>query len=256
MKLFNVSYHLTNGSKKIYYSDLYRCIKNWQGTLQSRSKHKFGVVIYNEETKLWEPKPTKMTLTLADLSVTYPYGVLEDVLVKVDDLLFPDNFIILDTPKDTEAPLLSGRHFLATGRALINMERGELVLWFNKEQVIFDIFEAMNHTQEHLQCYQINLIDELIENVSKEKNPSSPMENVLVQSIKETVSGNEHEKVNKVVLQLQATHLDHAYKKFEELRGVSEEKPIDPKLKELLEHLKYVFLSLGHKHPAITSSTL
>ncbi|XP_050890825.1 uncharacterized protein LOC127096274 [Lathyrus oleraceus] len=36
-----------------------------------------------------EPKPTKMTLTLADRSITYPYGVLEDVLVKVDDLIFP-----------------------------------------------------------------------------------------------------------------------------------------------------------------------
>lgn len=46
-----------------------------------------------------EPKPTKMTLTLADLSVTYPYGVLEDVLVKVDNLLFPADFVILDMPK-------------------------------------------------------------------------------------------------------------------------------------------------------------
>ncbi|XP_050916630.1 uncharacterized protein LOC127131760 [Lathyrus oleraceus] len=70
-----------------------------------------------------EPKPTKMSLTLADRFVTYPYGVLEDVLVKVDDLLFPTDFIILDIPEDTETPLLLGRPFLATNRTLIDMER-------------------------------------------------------------------------------------------------------------------------------------
>lgn len=56
-----------------------------------------------------EPKPTKMTLTLADRSVTYPYGVLEDVLVRVDDLFFPIDFVILDMPEDAETPLLLGR---------------------------------------------------------------------------------------------------------------------------------------------------
>ena len=64
------------------------------------------------------PKTTKMMLTLADRFVTYPYGVLEDVLVKVDDLLFPADFVILDISEDAETPLLLGRPFLATGRAL------------------------------------------------------------------------------------------------------------------------------------------
>lgn len=51
-----------------------------------------------------EPKPTKMTLTLGDRSVTYPYGVLEEVWVRVDDLLFPADFVILDMPEDDETP--------------------------------------------------------------------------------------------------------------------------------------------------------
>lgn len=80
-----------------------------------------------------EPKLTKMTLTLADRYVTYLYGVLEDVLVKFDNLLFPSDFIILDMPEDTGTPLLLGITFLATGRALIDVERGELILRFNKE---------------------------------------------------------------------------------------------------------------------------
>lgn len=55
-----------------------------------------------------EPRPIKMTLTLIDYYITYPYGVLEDVLVKVGDLLFPADFLILDMPEDDETPLLLG----------------------------------------------------------------------------------------------------------------------------------------------------
>lgn len=41
-------------------------------------------------------KPTQMALTLGDRSITYPYGFLEDVLVRVDGLLFPADFVIFD----------------------------------------------------------------------------------------------------------------------------------------------------------------
>jgi len=100
-----------------------------------------------------EPKPTRMTLTLADRSISYPYGVLEDVLVKVNDLVFPADFVILNMAKDEEMPLLLGRPFLATDMALIDVEMGELMLRFENEQVIFNIFEAMKHRNENPQCY-------------------------------------------------------------------------------------------------------
>lgn len=64
-----------------------------------------------------EPKPTLMTLTLADWSTTYLYGVLEDVLVRADDLLFLSNFVILDMSEDSETPLMLGRSFLVTSIA-------------------------------------------------------------------------------------------------------------------------------------------
>lgn len=69
------------------------------------------------------PKPTKMTLTLADQSVTCPYGVLEDVLVRVDNLLFPDDYVILDMLEDAETPLLLGTPFFAMRIALIYVKR-------------------------------------------------------------------------------------------------------------------------------------
>ena len=53
------------------------------------------------------------------------------------------------------------------GRALIDVERGELILRFNNEHVVFNMFETVKHTREDLQCYQINLIVELIDNILK-----------------------------------------------------------------------------------------
>ena len=75
-----------------------------------------------------------MSLTLVDRSIAYQYRVLEYVLMKVDDLLFPTNFVIFDMPKDFETLLLIGRSFLAASRALIDMELGELIIRFNKEK--------------------------------------------------------------------------------------------------------------------------
>ena len=63
-----------------------------------------------------EPKPINVSLQLADRSITYPKGILEDVLVNVDKFIFPVDFIVLDMEKDPEVPLILGRPFLATGK--------------------------------------------------------------------------------------------------------------------------------------------
>ncbi|XP_050876527.1 uncharacterized protein LOC127080240 [Lathyrus oleraceus] len=88
-----------------------------------------------------EPKLTQMMLTLTDCSITYPYRVLKDVLVRVDDLLFLEYFVILNMTEDCDTPLLLGRPFLETRRALIDVELGELILGFDKEKFVFNVFE-------------------------------------------------------------------------------------------------------------------
>jgi hypothetical protein len=65
-----------------------------------------------------EARPTTVTLQLADRSITYLEGKIEDILVKVDKLIFPADFIILDYEVDKDVPIILGRPFLATGRAL------------------------------------------------------------------------------------------------------------------------------------------
>jgi len=109
-----------------------------------------------------EPKPTRMTLTLAGRSISYPFGVLEDVLVKINELVFLADFVILDMAEDEDMPLILGRSFFATCRALIDVEMGQLLLRFDSEQVVFNIFEAMKHRAENPKCYQIDVVDEIV----------------------------------------------------------------------------------------------
>ena len=77
---------------------------------------------------LGEARPTKVTLQLADRSLKYPRGVIEDVLVKVDKFIFPTDFIVLDMEEDKKIPIILDRPFLATEREMINIQRGELKL--------------------------------------------------------------------------------------------------------------------------------
>ena len=55
---------------------------------------------------LGEPKPTTITLQLADRSIKYPRGIVEDVLVKVNKFIFPVDFIVLDMEEDYDVPLI------------------------------------------------------------------------------------------------------------------------------------------------------
>jgi hypothetical protein len=204
-----------------------------------------------------------MTITLADRSISYPFGVLEDVLVKVNDLVFPADFVILDMAEDEEIPLILGRPFLATGRALIDVEMGELMLRFHNEQVVFNIFEAMKHRDENPKFYRIDVVEEIVEDDSREPQPSQPLERAIVNSIESCESDDDLE-VSDCVKQLEASKQELGPVKIEELIGkdstgaptLSGEGEKNPELKELPSHLKYVFLSKDASKPAIICSTL
>ncbi|XP_057747114.1 uncharacterized protein LOC130966343 [Arachis stenosperma] len=70
----------------------------------------------------------KISLEMADKSLKMAYGMVDDVLVKVENLYLPADFVILDTEKDRDAPIIFRRPFLAIVKALIDVEKGELVL--------------------------------------------------------------------------------------------------------------------------------
>nr|GEV66631.1 hypothetical protein [Tanacetum cinerariifolium] len=80
-----------------------------------------------------ELTPTRMTLELADRSITCPKGVVEDVFVKVGKFHFPTDFVVVDFKSDPRVPLILGRSFLRTDRALIDVYREEITLRYNSK---------------------------------------------------------------------------------------------------------------------------
>ncbi|GJW87931.1 reverse transcriptase domain-containing protein, partial [Tanacetum coccineum] len=68
-----------------------------------------------KKLSLPELTPTRMTLELADRSITYPKGLAEDVFVKVRKFHFPTDFVVVDFEADPRVPLILGRSFLRTG---------------------------------------------------------------------------------------------------------------------------------------------
>ncbi|XP_073133685.1 uncharacterized protein [Henckelia pumila] len=114
--------------------------------------------------ELGEVKPTTITVQLADRSLTYPRGVVEDVLVKVDKLIFSADFVVFDMEEDQDVPLILGRPFLATGRALIDVQEGELTLRVGGEAVTFNIYKTTNYQDKVRACNHIDLFDSSVNN--------------------------------------------------------------------------------------------
>ena len=98
-----------------------------------------------KQLSLGELIPTTITLQMADISMVKPEGVLEDVLVTVGKFVFPVDFIILDMEEDSQVPLLLGRPFLATGAALIDMQKGVLTLRVREEAAAFNLIKSMQN---------------------------------------------------------------------------------------------------------------
>ena len=94
---------------------------------------------------LGELTPTTITLQMADRSMTQPEGILEDVLVKVGKFVFPVDFVVMKMEEETQVPLFLGRPFLATGAALIDVQKGELTLRVGDEAVQFNINRSLEH---------------------------------------------------------------------------------------------------------------
>ncbi|GJY65802.1 DNA-directed DNA polymerase [Tanacetum coccineum] len=100
-------------------------------------------------------KPIKMSIQLADRSIKYPIGVYKNLLVKVGKFIFPVDFVILEMEEDKLLPIILGRPFLATARAVIDVHEGRLSLRVGDETVTFNIRKSMKskHSRDdYLYC--------------------------------------------------------------------------------------------------------
>nr|GEV87657.1 reverse transcriptase domain-containing protein [Tanacetum cinerariifolium] len=90
-----------------------------------------------------------MTLELVDRSITHPKGIAEDVFVKVGKFHFSIDFVVVDFEADPRVPLILGRSFLRTGRALIDVYREEITLRVNDEAVTFNLNQTTRYSSTY-----------------------------------------------------------------------------------------------------------
>ncbi|KAG7533277.1 Retrotransposon gag domain [Arabidopsis thaliana x Arabidopsis arenosa] len=117
-------------------------------------------------------KPCNITLILADESIRFPHGLLEDLPIKIGNAEIPTDFIVLemDEPKD---PLILGRPFLATAGAVIDVKNGKIDLNLGNDfKMKFDINDATRKPTIEGQTFVVKvmdcLADEQLEEVAEE----------------------------------------------------------------------------------------
>ena len=199
---------------------------------------------------LGEARPTTVTLQLPDRSLKHPRGVIEDVLVKVDKFIFPAYFIVLDMEEDKEIAIILGTPFLATGRAMIDVQRGELKLRVQEDEVKFKVFEAVRHPEKSDTCFMEEIVEAI---VCSQSGLTDPLEASLVKNDSENTS----EEADEYVKWLDSFRPNRR-KYFESLGGGAKtlvEQP--PKMEQipLPSHLKYAYLGVASTLPVIISES-
>ncbi|XP_049349787.1 uncharacterized protein LOC125814378 [Solanum verrucosum] len=109
---------------------------------------------------LGAPKSAAMQLLMADRTVKKPIGVFQDLIVKVGSFIFPVDFVILDCEVDFEVPIILGRSFLATGHALVDMQKGQMKFRLNNDEVTFNICKSMKQESDLNSVYVVSHIFE------------------------------------------------------------------------------------------------
>ncbi|XP_015965190.1 uncharacterized protein LOC107488914 [Arachis duranensis] len=127
--------------------------------------------------RIEEAKPTRMTLQLADRTFKFPHRVVEDLLVKVGEFIFPADFVVLDMEEEANTSIILGRPFLATAGAIIDVQKGELVLRLHEEKMVFNVFKAISYPKEAIgECMMVDTIEQIVQGVLEEEQYKGSME--------------------------------------------------------------------------------
>ncbi|XP_068321342.1 uncharacterized protein [Pyrus communis] len=188
---------------------------------------------------LGELKNDGVIIQLADRSNAYPKGVLDDVLVHVNHLIFPVDFYMLemeDSAHSTPLPILLGRPFMKIARTKIDVFKGKLTLEFDGD--IIDYVESLDR---------------------------DALETTIARGIKLITNGAEpnHEESGEMVVALESLPqyvgkppITFPIPIFANKLLPSVIQASTLELKPLPNHLKYVFLGDKETLPVIVSSSL
>ncbi|KAK8504669.1 hypothetical protein V6N12_046918 [Hibiscus sabdariffa] len=196
-------------------------------------------------------KETRITIQLADRSTVYPEGVLENVLVQVNELIFPADFYVIDMKgerTDNSPEILLGRPFLSTANVKIEVRSGLLTLECNGEIAKFNVYKAMKYPEDNENINYVETFDPLIHEY---------VESNLIDK-----SCRNHDDLDGEFREFESNYLVNPIYS-EELCVTNRSKLLASivqapqiELKELPKHLKYAFLGDGETLPVIISNKL
>ena len=191
-------------------------------------------------------KPTSITLSLADRSLKIPRGIIEDVLVQVDNFYYLVDFVVLDmnpiVKEMNYVPIILGRSFLATSNAIINCRNGLMQLTFGNMALELNIFymskKLITPEEEEEGPEEVCIIDTLVE-----EHCNQNMQDKLNESLGDLEEGLPEPSDVLVTLQgwRRREEILSLFNKEEAQEAAKEETP-KFNLKSLPMELKYTYL--------------
>ncbi|XP_070035127.1 uncharacterized protein [Nicotiana tomentosiformis] len=130
-------------------------------------------------------KSIPVSLQLDEKTTILPKGIIEDILVRVDKFVFPVNFIVVDMKVNKEVPLILGRPFLCTGRAIFDIYEGQLMLRVGNEKVVLQMKRMMKYPSDEAfaySCFKLDVVGELAEKYKLDKLVGDTLERCISQS--------------------------------------------------------------------------
>nr|GFD24177.1 reverse transcriptase domain-containing protein [Tanacetum cinerariifolium] len=103
-----------------------------------------------------------------------PIGVAKVVFIKVGTFNFPADFVVVDFDADPRVPLILGRSFLKTGRALIDVYEGELTLCVGNKAITFNFDQTSRYSANYDAEDSDFLLEETDAFLAIEDEPISP----------------------------------------------------------------------------------
>ncbi|CAN6687824.1 unnamed protein product [Malus baccata var. baccata] len=208
---------------------------------------------------LGELKKDGVIIQLADRSNAYPKGVLKDVLMQVNHLIFPTNFYVLDmedSVHSTSLPILLGRPFMKTAHTKIDVFKGTLTMEFDGEVINFNISETMRYPDDDHSCFSIDVIDSLAQEYLEELNKDA-LEIAITKGINsKTKNLGQGKPTTRFGIPMPCHLMGKLWRLWLPLSHFHDNMAPTLELKPLPDHLKYVFLGDDETLPVIVSSSL
>ncbi|XP_057746902.1 uncharacterized protein LOC130966150 [Arachis stenosperma] len=211
--------------------------RNWEAKETTVLTEECSAIIQKKlPQKLKDPGSFQIPCIIGD--ITIEKALLEDLLVKVGEFIFPIDFIVLDMEEEANTSIILGRPFLATTGAIIDVQKKELVLRLYEEKMVFNVFKAMSYPKESIgECMLVDTTKQIVQEVMEKEQCGESIE------LEQAPDGElPQATMRNSIMPTTTDNKDAESPKLE--------------LKALPPSLKYAYLGANNTHPVIINSSL